>query len=451
MDLILDPNLAAAEALAPELCLLVRTAAELGHGVHATPDVAPEALAAVEGGRPSRARSRRRRGEALHPLLASLTVGGMDFAVTEDAEVRSAARGHGLAHRVVTVAEAVYMLLELAERSPDPLPVAHRMRLQDLRSREPILMSLREAEPEIGTWLRECRQRQSLLWVTEGGSGEIAALCAADEVDDEVESTTRTALELTAMYACPGYPAARHSEALLKAVFAHAETCEAEQLLASGRAAVGWSAEFLEEFGFSEDAVGDRLAKPLHPRSDDVVPWTPLEYHARFGPRYFRGAGVDWYTVPVAAGEAARLFPERAAQLSLFTGHYVGGNPLRKAVICPSRGQVPVPGSVLLFYRPEDGGGGIALGIVEQSFASADALEIARAVAKRTIYSWGDIQRRCTRTVTAVLFREAALLTPPLSRRELAANGVFARVPSSLRPVEAAGREWLQARMQEPD
>jgi ribosomal protein S18 acetylase RimI-like enzyme len=85
-----------------------------------------------------------------------------------------------------------------------------------------------------------------------------------------------------------------------------------------------------------------------------------------------------------------------------------------------------------------------ALGVVEATFRSSAPEEIARRVARRTVYSFDEITQLCSkRAVLSILFRYAERLVRTITYEELLRGGVLQGPPQSIQSVPSEGIEWL--------
>ena len=166
------------------------------------------------------------------------------------------------------------------------------------------------------------------------------------------------------------------------------------------------------------------------------------------GPFAVRWRGVPAYVVPIQPQYQSMLFPDASeGQLALMPGRYAYGNAIRKAYLCNSPIRRLRPGDNLLFYRSGSRRGIFCLGVAEGTLVSSDADEIARFVGKRTVYSYAEIRRMCTKPVLAILFRQARMIESTVGAAELVGNGVLTSAPQSIVAVKPEGHEWLMHRV----
>lgn len=85
--------------------------------------------------------------------------------------------------------------------------------------------------------------------------------------------------------------------------------------------------------------------------------------------------------------------------------------------------------------------------MVEEITVSHVPEEIARAVGKRTVYSFDEIQRMCSSEVLAISFRFCSMLDVPIQLKELMSNNVLKAPPQSIVRVNQDGVEWLKQQL----
>jgi hypothetical protein len=120
---------------------------------------------------------------------------------------------------------------------------------------------------------------------------------------------------------------------------------------------------------------------------------------------------------------------------------------MRKAYLCNSVIRTLRPGSNLLFYRSRDIRAVTSLGVVESTLVTRHAVDVARFVGNRTVYSFDQIGRLCSQMVLAILFRQARILRKPITLAELMGNGLLRAAPSlRFPPVRHSGWSRVCAR-----
>lgn len=383
-------------------------------------------------------------------MIAALEAEAVDFLVTEDQGIRRKAKRVGLGARVLGVSDAVVVLEDLLDRSPNPLPAVQPVKAHAIDSADPILDSFRQDYPGFDSWLQRCKRQHRQAWVVRGAGSYLAALCIVKPETPFESPTSGKTLKICSFKVSDSYSGFRYGELLMKAVFDYAFTNRYEWLYVTAFEKHDRLMDLLRELGF--EALGQTtplgeiiMAKPLT-RGLEPPHEEALAYHIRRGPLHFRG-DVSWFLVPIQPRYASVLFPEASHQHTIFPGLHAFGNSIRKAYLCHASTRSLEPGSVLVFYRSQDLKSAIAIGIVEATLRSSSPEEIAKAVVRRTVYSLSEIRSLCHSEVLVILFRQALIIDPPISLCDLMGYAVFSQPPQSIMRIRGKGLAWLRERL----
>jgi len=385
-----------------------------------------------------------------HLLLAALDADAVDFLITEDRNLKKKAERLGHDDRVLTISEGVDVISDLFECLTLPPPAVQMTRAHTLNADDPIFQSFRQDYPSFNGWLTKCKREHRLSWTIGGDEGKLAAFCIVKKEDDNPYGLGTGVLKICSFKVSDSFNGFRYGELLLKAVFDYAYENKYKWSYITAFEKHGKLIELLRDFGFyyleRRSALGELImVKPLT-QDGKSTGLDPLSYHIRHGPGFFR-LDVPWYLIPIRYEYAAVLFPETASNLDLFPGRHAFGNALRKAYLCHSPTKSIAQGCILLFYRSHQERGIVAIGIAEETFRSKYPDEIARKVAKRTVYSFDEIEKLCQSEVLGILFRQAKIIKPPLPPEELINKGVFFRPPQSITGIKEGSLEWLKNRL----
>ena len=85
------------------------------------------------------------------------------------------------------------------------------------------------------------------------------------------------------------------------------------------------------------------------------------------------------------------------------------GNTIKKAYLCHSRIKGIQKGDIVLFYRSHDRQSIQCVGIVERAFFSDNIDDVFSIIAKRTVYSYTELQEIMNKKTLVILFRFVAL------------------------------------------
>ncbi len=384
-------------------------------------------------------------------MLAALEASAVDLLVSDDRGLRRKARRLRLEDRVLTIDEALRWLHTSTRQPLLPPPAVTRTVAHSIAMDDPILESFRDDYPDFNEWFDRCRRQHRLTWMVQGHQQRCAAFCIVKEEFESAYHLDGKLLKICSFKVQGEYAGNRFGELLLKAVFEQASAERVHSIYLTVFERHEALTELLEDFGFqrleARSGLGELVfAKPLAGAADLSALTNPLEQHIRLGPMHLP-AETPWYLVPIQPRFSDVLFPESAPVGSLFPGHFLFGNALRKAYLCNSPLRILEPGSVLAFYRSQNRQAIVAVGVVERVIRTQEASEIARAVAKRTVYTFDEILKMCSRPTLAVLFRQAFTPVMPVQLTDLRAGGVIRSAPQSIMQLRGEARSWLEKKL----
>lgn len=382
-----------------------------------------------------------------HLLLAAVLGEAVDYLVSEDRGLHSKARQLDIESRVVTVNEAVSILRDLYDTTPETPPSVTAVSCHQLDATDPIWKSFRSEYGGFDEWLTRCKRQGRLGWVIDvDGRYAGVAIVKQNQAPAEYGLTGRT-MKLCSLKVCDDFNGQRYGELLLRAVFDYAIENSYEQVVVTVFEEHWLLINLLEAFGFYQNGVtelGEQVRiKRLCPTPEEVGELDALELNIRFGPRTAKIMEGQAFIVPIRPVFHRQLFPE--LEMSALGGCRPCGNSMRKAYLSRASIRIVEPGAVLLFYRSEDWRAVDVIGVVEDSLASVDPDEIARFVGKSTVFDYDSIKRLCEEgEILALRFRQVLVLgsAARLSFSALRKNGVIKDAPISIQNI-SGGEPWL--------
>lgn len=389
-----------------------------------------------------------------HHLVAALEADSADFLVTEDrAVIRKAAR-LDLQNRVATVAESASIVRDLFNKVPLPPPAVRSVAAHTLDEADPIFRSFRKDYAGFDEWLRKCKREHRQAWIVEAGGASLAAVCIIKQEKSVDFGLVGKLLKICSLKVSEEHNGFRFGELMLKAVFEYASSNRYDWIYVTVFYKHANLIRLFEDFGFQDTGCKTKLgeiilAKPMSFTEADRDSLEPLSFNIRYGPFAVTFKNIPTFVVPIKPRYHRLLFPEGEKQLELIPGMLPCGNSIRKAYLSNAAIRTITPGSNLLFYRSEDLQSATFIGVVEATFLSSSPTDIARYVAKRTVYSFSEIEALCHADVLAILLRQARILKHPITLSELMKNGVLSAAPQSIITVPREVAQWLQTRIDE--
>jgi GNAT superfamily N-acetyltransferase len=381
--------------------------------------------------------------------LNAVRADAVDYLVTEDVRIHRRARSVGLGERVLYLSGALTVLRGLLP-TPPPAPPAVKLVLVHQLPDGSFWDSLRRDYKGFDAWLQRSKLAHRKGWVVWGVDRQaIAGLCLLKPEEGSEFGMQGKVLKLATFKVSEHHRGFRYGELLMKAAFSSAYNDDFDWMYVTAFEKQAELINMLESFGFEEwperNANGELiLRKTLKASPEDRESLMPLEFHRKYGPRLLKTDGVQTHIIPIQPRYHAILFPEAEEQLTLTSGEHPFGNSIRKAYLCHAQTRQIQPGDVLLFYRSQQGQCVKVVGVAEQTLVSDDVDAIARFVNTRTVYSYAHIQEMATRPVLAILFRQARVLSTPLSLKELQRKGLVRGVPQSIVTAPDEGHSFIR-------
>lgn len=385
--------------------------------------------------------------------LASVIADAVDFLVSEDKGVHRKARLLGIESRVLTLQEAINLLRDFFDETPQAPPAVKKVFLHELNDQDEIFTSLRQDyHPEFDEWLKKCKreQREAYIVTNQSHQGLAGVLIFKQEGSTPTGETAKT-LKLSTFKVSEKYGGNRYGELLLKTAFDYADANKYKYIYFTAFPEHEGLIAFSESFGFkitrATNKRGEKfLYKKLSFTSEDIEKLSPLEAHILYGPRNVFFHRNSTFIVPITPYYHKILFPELESQLGLFHPSQPCGNSIKKAYLCHSKTKQLKPGDNMLFYRSKDISGITAIGVVEDVKRSSIPDVIARFVGTRTVYRYQDIVDLCQKPTLAIKFRFVKGVKP-ISLAELKTNGCLKGAPQSISKLPFKGIKWIQGKL----
>ena len=385
-------------------------------------------------------------------LLSALVSEAVDYFVTDDLGIHAKASQLGIASRVATSEDALSIIQALFPTEPRKIPALKSIFAYELDAKDPIFESFRKDYPDFDDWLSKCKREHRPVLTINVGDSQLQGVCILKKEDICDYDLPLPTLKICSFKVNEESRGLRYGELLLKGLFEYVTHKEFRTIYLETFEKQAALINLLTNFGFevleSRSQKGELvLWKRLFFTNDEVQRTDPLEFNIRFGPRSLKMDNVGMFIVPIIPKYHTMLFPDFEEQLDIFPGQNPFGNGIRKAYLCRANIRSIFPGDVVTFYRSHDLQALTVYGVVEEITVSNIPEEIARAVGKRTVYKFDEIQEMCSSEVLAISFRFCSMVDIPIKMKDLISNNVLKAPPQSIVSANQEGVKWLKQQL----
>jgi ribosomal protein S18 acetylase RimI-like enzyme len=408
-------------------------------------------------------------------LLDTVFLGVVDFLISEDIGLHRRAIRSALGDRVFRIVDALSWIRRTFEPREFPLPFVVARKAHQISLSDPIFESLREDYRDFDCWYeKRCRREHRDCWVVEIGNRIAGLAIRKDEGRGEAQilSDGERILKICTFKVSPEYRGEKLGEHLLKKVLWFAQANRYDVVYLTAYPKHEFLVALLQQFGFQatiKTEIGELVLERVmhHAPVLEISPAEmPLAVDFATYPRYYSGARVAKFAVPIQPQFHISLFPEiaEATPLPLFpsaryavgpdSGTYrTPGNTIRKVYVCRAATRQLSAGDILLFYLSKSmdlvrSQSITSVGIVERTQLANSAPKLLRAVGRRSVYSQIDLVAMNPRSASPVLVIDFILighLHPPISVPKLCEVGVFAgRPPQSIARIGESAFQRLR-------
>jgi len=382
-----------------------------------------------------------------YELLASLAGNAIDFLISEDDGIHKVAVRLGLSDRVVTIAGAIEILTALLATTPFPPPSVRAVLAYELDENDPIFDTFRRDYQNFNNWFKKCKREHRQAWIVEGTHRDYAGLCIVKHLPDN-------RLKICSFKIVEKYQGGKYGELLLKTVFDYCFKNHIRESYITIYEKYGLLVQLLEDFGFHnignrEDTGESILTKKFAITTVGYKGHEPLALNIELGPQAIKIESDSCFILPIYTGYHAMLFPDYERQLPLLPNKESYSNGIKKAYVCNAKIRRIKPGATLLFYKVHPHQAIYAIGVTESILVTSDVNNLMRFVAKRTLFSFEQLQQLCIKECLGILFRQAFQLERPITITELRDNAKLKSAPQQIMSFPKDGLEWLKKRIGE--
>jgi hypothetical protein len=353
------------------------------------------------------------------------------------------------------------------------MPYVVERKAYEISQDHSILESLRIDYPKFEQWFDKCRSQHRECWVLEIDD-EIAGLVIR-KTETHAEAGTQFAgtniLKICTFKVSDKFQGEKFGELLLKQVLWFGQCNKHDLIYVTAFPKHEFLIDLLSYYGFKKTKPmpnGELMLEKVigtGPLSD--VTGSVFDFDREHYPRYYDGALVRKFCVPIRPDYHRRLFPEIAfgRELPLFPteefgrmlaagGERMPGNTIRKVYLCRAKITRLRPGDLLFFYMSKNeqyasSQSITTLGIVEQVVNATTADDLIRHTARRSVYSEEELRdwrASVSSPVKMIDFLLVGHVEPPVRLNTLLSTSLFSnRPPQSIAELMEGQYQTLKA------
>lgn len=409
-------------------------------------------------------------------LLHALSIGAVDFLITQDQGVRARVKLSALSRRVLTVGEALAWLRQTFDPTEIRLPLVEERKAHEIDPQDQIFDDLRARYRNFdGWWRSKCVAEHRFCW-TIAIDDELAGLVVRKEETHSDAGTKHPGpkiLKICTFKVKEKFRGEKLGELLLKQVLWFAQRNGYNAAYLTTYQDQRFLIEVITYFGF-EHTLTQSDGELVYEKSLSAELLTAgsrdglFELDRRNYPRFVARAPARVFCVPIKGPYHQKLFPEIAVPtpLPLFPedirsalparGPKLPGNTIRKVYLCRAKTTAIGPGDLLLFYHSKTAGliasqSVTSVGVIENVACTRDLDELVRLTAKRSVFTESELKALVDKNeapIKVIDFLLAGHLEPQIELAELVRTGVFLRrPPQSICLLERGRFEPIRRRM----
>lgn len=353
-------------------------------------------------------------------LLFALLRGAVHILVTNDEGIHRKSAKIGIQDKVYRLEQFIQFLQRSKSKISFGYTGVRERYLYEINKSQTFFDSLRASYDGFDNWFQKCAEEQRKCWCIEDEENNVVAICIYKEehdvaLTDNGDITSGSILKLCTFKVDTKARGKKLGERLMYIAFdycvknnidwVYLHTYGEEQKTLVG---------LCEEYGFSllgKYKGDDVYIKPMKLMDNSA---STLDSLIKYYPYFVDHADVKKFIIPIRPKYHEDLFPDFSCMKgSLFEKdqnlYSCQGNTIKKAYLCHSKIKGIQRGDIVLFYRSHDRQSIQCMGIVESAFFSDNIDEVFSFIAKRTVYSYTELQEIMSKRTLVLLFRFVTL------------------------------------------
>ncbi len=350
-------------------------------------------------------------------ILAAIYNNASHWLITEDIRIHKKANRLGIINKVYYIQQAVDALKHLYPKKYDvKLPNLQKVKLHKLNIKDTFFNSLRKDYTGFDNWFIDKSAEGREAYIVKNDLENLDAILILKEEKDEIVTNDGRALignslKISTFKVGEEVRGQKIGELFLKSAFEYARINNLDYIyLTIHPEKHNLLQNLCFDFGFYEFGIDKKSKRDLVYVKENRVKipnkeLSAFEFYRKYSPSFICKE-VKKFIIPIQPRYHEILFPEKQRQPSLFMINKSAGNTIKKAYLSHTRLKKIGVGDLLLFYRSNDLKSVTTLAIVEKFFTSKDVDVITAEVAKRTVYSFEDIEKMSKKNTKVMLFRQ---------------------------------------------
>jgi len=377
-------------------------------------------------------------------ILYSIYKEAVNNLITEDKGIHKKARKLKFSDRVFTISKAEQYLTELfREYTPQHLSIDD-IPIHELDHKSDFFNSLREDYPEFDKWFIEKSREGRRCWCWRDKKGNLKAiLIYAKKKRSVFRDSSENTLKICTFKVSEDVIGFKIGELLLKLCFEYCSENNLDSTFVTTFPKKAYLIKLLDDFGFIK--IGDKSNGEVIYAKDFLTPdllgdLHPFEYDKKYFPKFYDGARVRKFIIPIRPEFHDRLFADAKRSqkyVDEFEPLIVEQNTIRKAYICKSKITSIRPGDLLLFYRSVENQKITGIGIAERARRFTNHFQkLKKFVEPRSVYSIRELKEQFETEALAILFRYVSQLPKTVSREDLLRMEIIKGAPQSIQELD---------------
>lgn len=374
-------------------------------------------------------------------ILFALYRGAVNVLVTNDEEIHKKASHIGIQDKVYRLEQILLFLKRYSNKLVEhSYTGVQELFMYQIDKKQSFFDSLRQAYDGFDNWYHKSAEQQRKCWCIQDDKGNVAAICIYKQEQDtklidDGETVKGKILKLCTFKVDSSARGKKLGERLLFIAFDYCVKNDIDWVYLhtygeEQKTLVG----LCEEYGFSFIGKYQKDDVYIKPMKLEKTNLSSLESLIKYYPFFQDNDSTQKFIIPIQPRYHEDLFPDYSSMKgSLFESdqnlYSCQGNTIKKAYLCHSNTRSLKKGDVVLFYRSKDRKSIQCMGVVEDTLISDKVDDVFPIIAKRTVYTYSDLEEILSQKTLIILFRFISM-DREISRKKIQSIGIKGYIQS---------------------